>query len=126
MPSELLQVFLEGGGELAIDKAANALDIVEELSRMPRSEKKQVALLISHEEVIGSLAYQVGEYLRENGHADEDTVKAIEAVKFGYNDGFDFHVDANGDAAIDINGIHAGFNIQDIRQYLAEKRTQQL
>ena len=122
LPKELNDAYLAAGGDTAIEKSALALEVIQDHLENPRSDKKEVALLVSHEEVIGSLAYQLQEYLDDNGLADDETIAALDANKFGYNEGFDIHVGSEGTATIEIAGKELkDIDLNDLKQYIASK-----
>lgn len=124
LPRELNDAYLAAGGDTAVEKANMALEVMEDYldQEKPTDDKKQVALLVSHEEVIGSLAYQIQEYVRERGLADDKTVAALEANKFSYNQGFDVHVNSEGRATFDIAGQElSNIDLEDLKQYITEK-----
>lgn len=122
LPKELNDAYLAAGGDMAVEKAALALEVIGDFLKKPEGDKKEVALLLSHEEVIGSLAYQIQEYLRDRRLADDETIAALDANKFSYNEGFDIHVDNNGKATFEIIGFELkDIDLEDLKQYIAEK-----
>ena len=124
LPKELNDAYLAAGGDTAVEKAGLALEVIEDYLDKDKSEddKKQVALLVSHEEVIGSLAYQIQEYVKDKGLADDEVVAALDANKFGYNQGFDMHVNSEGQATFEIAGQELkDIDLNDLKQYVAEK-----
>lgn len=122
LPKELNDAYLAAGGESAVKKSARALEVIEDYLEKPEADKKEVALLVSHEEVIGSLAYQIQEYLSDNGRADDVTISALDANKFSYNEGFDIHADTEGTATIEIAGQELeGIDLDDLKRYIADK-----
>ena len=122
LPSELNDAYLKAGGEPAVKKAANALDVLSELtSATSEEDKKKVTLLISHEEVIGSVAYQIVECMRDSNLVDVATAERLEAIKFSYNEGFDINVDSSGNCVIDIKGERLEIPLADLRNYVHSK-----
>ena len=124
LPKELNYAYLAGGGEPAVVKAEKAVEVLQELAQKT-GDQKQVDLVVSHEEVIGSLAFQIAEYVKEKGLADEATAGELEDVKFSYNQGFDVHVGENGHADIVLGGELFEIDLNDLQSYLKLKVAQQ-
>lgn len=126
LPKELNDIYLKAGGDSAVEKADLALSVVADALAKPRANKKEVDLLVSHEEVIGSLAYQVLEYVRDNNLADEAAIAQMDANKFSYNQGFDIHVNNQGKATIEVAGVTLkDIDFEDMRNYVHQKITPQ-
>lgn len=126
LPAAVREAFIAGGGDPALDKSIMATDWIIERSKIVGDGDKHVALAISHEEVIGSLTYQIAEYLRANGGMGSEDIEAIESEKFGYNQGFDMHVDSSGVAALKIGNSSAIIDLQDFREFLGTKQSQEI
>lgn len=124
LPEAVQKAFLAGGGDTALDKSIMATDWIIEHSQSRGDGEKHVALAISHEEVIGSLTYQIAEYLRKNKELSTEEVEAIESEKIGYNQGFDLHVDTDGKATIKIGKASAAVDLQDFREFLKARQEQ--
>lgn len=118
LPGAVQEAFIAGGGDSALDKSIMATDWIIERSQIPDDGDKHVALAISHEEVIGSLTYQIAEYLRANDGMSAEEIEAIESEKIGYNQGFDIHIDSYGVAALKIGDSSAIIDLQDFREFL--------
>jgi hypothetical protein len=125
LPDDLNQAYLKAGGEPAVIKAAKAIEVINEVSEQPRSQLKDVALIISHEEVIGSLAFQIQEYVRDHNLASQETVGKLDATKFSYNQGFDVHIDHEGNAIVQISGEDIRVNINSLKDYVDAKAGKQ-
>lgn len=121
LPTELNEIYLKAGGDPAIEKAAMAVGVVIDMTKEPHDSRKQVGLIISHEEVIGSLAYQISEYLKDRKEVDDSTLEVITGKKFSYNEGFDIHVGEGGQAIISIEGNNLELDLSDFKSYLEEK-----
>lgn len=124
LPENVQEAFIAGGGDTALEKSIMATDWILEHAGGQDDSEKHVALAISHEEVIGSLGYQIGEYLRHTKQISEEAVEQIESEKFSYNEGYDLHVDADGVAAIKIGDVTAVVDLLDFRQYMQSKQDQ--
>lgn len=120
LPEGLEKVFLENGGQTSLEKTNQAVNLLLEQAQEGEADKKNVSLLISHEEVIGSITYQMAQYLRETGQRDAD-VEGLESVSFSYNQGFDMHVGDDGKALVKIGDVFVDINLKDFSGYLKQK-----
>jgi hypothetical protein len=121
LPAELNEVYLKAGGDPAVEKAAMTLDTIGDLVSRPHGETKQVALMVSHEEVIGSLAYQILDYIKANNLAEEDVIAQLDSTKIGYNQGFDIHVGAGGKAFVEVAGVDLQIDLNELTGYVKNK-----
>lgn len=124
LPEALNEAYLVAGGETALQKTKNAIDVIKSTVDKPHDAKKQVALLVSHEEVIGSLVYQLTEFAKSQGLLSPEEVSKLEAVRIGYNQGFDLHVKSDNSAVVEFDGVSFTVNLDDFNNFV-EARLQQ-
>jgi hypothetical protein len=123
LPDEVEEAFLSAGGDTALEKSLMATDWILEKANGDKDGLKHVALAISHEEVIGSLAYQICEYLREIQGARAEDIEYIENYRIGYNQGLDIHVNPMGLAIIKVGEVSVPLMLSDFREYLISKQS---
>ncbi len=122
LPQDLNDIYLKSGGDSAVKKASMALGVVSDAMDSGEHHEKQVDLLVSHEEVIGSLAYQILGYLRDNNLVTEAQIEQLEGNKVGYNQGFDLHIDSAGNMTVDIAGLQiSDLSFEQLKEYVDGK-----
>jgi hypothetical protein len=120
---EVQEKYAAAGGIDSVDRAAMMADwLVDSVDKGRSQEGKNIELGISHEESIGSLIYQIGDYTNAvNGDANmADAIKASALV--GYNEGFDIHVDPKGTAILSLpDNQRAVFDLEAFKGFIDNK-----
>lgn len=124
LPEELNNKYLAAGGETALQKTKNAIDVIESTLAKPHDAKKQVALLVSHEEVIGSMVYQLTEFAKSEDLLNDSQIEQLESTRISYNQGFDLHVKGE-TASVNINGVVFEVDLKKFGEYVEEKLKQE-
>ncbi|MCK5490487.1 MAG: hypothetical protein KAI67_01455 [Candidatus Pacebacteria bacterium] len=101
LPEELLKSLKACNGSTSLDLTRNMIDFISEKKEKTAEEKKEIVLAITHGETMDSFLHYLGLFLETKGETDH----GLDEILFGYNEGFDAHIDSEGNLVIAINVV---------------------